>query len=68
MPGTAGYTVRSADGRLACLTDGGSGGLRMVEAGRKDAECSAWTLVPTDDGTWALASDRTTLAVRLLLP
>ena len=66
--GTATYTVSSADGRPACLTDGGSGGLRMVEAGRKDAECSAWTLVPTDDGTWSLASDRTTLAVRLLLP
>ena len=68
VAGTATYTVSSADGRSACLTDSGTGGLRLVEAGRKGAECGAWTLVPTDDGTWSLASDRTTLAVRLLLP
>jgi len=78
VAGTATYTVTSPDsGDLlasgACLHRGRADGLRLVDARHSDATCTAWTLVPANDGTWTLtsanlASTGTTQGVRLLIP
>ncbi|WP_344798535.1 RICIN domain-containing protein, partial [Frondihabitans peucedani] len=39
-----------------------------VERSRGVGKPGSWTLRPTDNGTWTLASGTTTLTVRLLLP
>src|SRR5665647_2915243 len=78
VAGTATYTVTSPDsGDLlasgACLHRGRADGLRLVDARHSDATCTAWTLVPANDGTWTLTSANltstgTTQGVRLLIP
>ncbi|WNB85477.1 family 43 glycosylhydrolase [Cellulomonas sp. ATA003] len=71
--GGAGYTVtNAATGSVLTATSCDRGRaparLRLLPAGRADATCSAWTLVPGNDGTWTLATTGSAQTVRLLLP
>ncbi|WP_298461119.1 family 43 glycosylhydrolase [uncultured Cellulomonas sp.] len=74
IPGTATVQVVSPDsGKVlastACLHRGAADKLRVVDTRSPSAgRCSAWTLAPTDDGTWTLATAGTTREVRVLIP
>lgn len=63
------YTVTNAASglQLAARRDG-SGQLRLVRPRHRNLDRRAWTLTPTNSGTWTLSTSGASVTVKLLLP
>ncbi|GAB7193038.1 hypothetical protein NUM3379_37470 [Kineococcus sp. NUM-3379] len=67
VPGAATSTVTNVKSRLQLATEA-DGDLVLVRPTAANAASRAWTLAPTDEGTWTLANGTTREQVTLLRP